>query len=259
MMKRLILCMWILALLIPVAVGLAQPGIDDVEGLIDAAIGQLGQQVGLALGRADLSRWRWEETYFTDSALNCPLPDESYTVAYTRGYAVLLDYQAKRYEFHLTPDGSAVHFCGEEAFSLPTPTPSPTPDEPESAAESTPIGPLSDPHAAFDLALVYLNDQTHLGLTPSHLTTWSWRVALWDDESLACPQPNRTYTRYPHPISGFSFTLLYGRTEYELHMTWDGSRIMPCHAAQLVPYVDRGRDPLSQVPPTPTATPALAG
>ena len=126
MMKRLILCVWIFALLIPVAVGLAQPGIDDVEGLIDAAIGQLGQQVGLALGRADLSRWRWEETYFTDSALNCPLPDESYTSAYTRGYVILLDYQAMRYEFHLTPDGSAVHFCGEEAFSLPTPTPSPT-------------------------------------------------------------------------------------------------------------------------------------
>jgi hypothetical protein len=262
MMKRLILCAWIIALLIPAAIGLAQPGVDDVEGLVDAAVAALGQQLDVGLGRQDLSRWRWEETYFTDSALNCPLPDETYTSAYTRGYIVLLDYADLRYEFHLSPDGTAVHFCGAEVFKLPTPTPSPTPvDATLDAAEASPVNLLTDRQRAFDVILDYVNEQTRLGLTRSRLTMWSFQTTLWEDESLDCPQPNRNYDGYLHPVPGYNFTFVFGSTEYEIHMTWDGSRIMPCGDTQLLPYVDRTRDPLSlpTATPAPTATLAAAG
>ena len=114
-MKRYALALLVLALLIPGLASLAQEGGDNVDALVDIAIGRLGEQLGLSLTRSDFTRWTWQEKYFNDASMDCPQPDQVYAQVLTRGYIIMLEYQGAVYEFHVTADGSASTFCGSEA------------------------------------------------------------------------------------------------------------------------------------------------
>ena len=226
MIRRLLLLVLTLPLLTGVLSAQAQG--DDVDTLVDTAIAYLGQQLGTPLTRADVTSWFWEETYWPDTSLACPQPDQVYTQETTRGYIIQLTVAGTVYEVHITADGQTTVLCGSEA------APPPTPIAPAAATPVSPA-PLADPEALVDAGLTYLSAQLARPITRSQLTRWTWEEVVWPDSSLGCPQPDQTYEGFP--VRGYNITLEYMGTAYELHMTPDGSTIMPCNNPLLTPLI----------------------
>ena len=264
-MKRFALVLLVFALLIPGLAALAQDGGDNVDALVDVAIGQLGEQLGLTLTRSDFARWTWQEKFFDDASMGCPQPDQVYAQVLTRGFIILLEYQGAVYEFHVAADSSAATFCGSEAAppTLPaaqvTATGEAAPPAATTPSAATPVAatptPIEDdPEALVDVGVAYLNAQLNLNATRRNFANWTWQETVWPDTALGCPQPDQTYDDTT-PVRGYVINLVYGETTYELHMTPDGRTIMPCGNDQLTPLLNGS--PLTATPGE-TAGQALA-
>ncbi len=185
---------------------------DDINALIDAAIAYLGERLGTTITGPEVSRWTWQETIWPDAALGCPQPDQTYEGGARRGYIIRLEYAAAIYEVHITAGGDIITLCGSEAATTPTPLP---PSEPT---------PGDDPEALVALGKAYLQQQ--LGAA-TRFVRWTWQEAVWPDDSLGCPYPELAIDD-SFPQRGYIVRLDTADTTYELHITADGDRVMPC-------------------------------
>jgi hypothetical protein len=239
----LLIIMALLILSIPAAVH-AQGDDTDMDTLVAAAIEFLGQQLATPLTGDDIARWSWEETYWPDVSLGCPVADQDYAQVLTNGFIITLEHAGSAYEIHLTSDGSALAYCG----SMPLVTTTPLPDT------GTPSPAAGDPEIILQTAIAYLNAQLDTAITREALSRWMWEDATWPDAGLGCPQPDTTYDA-AEAVDGYTVTLEYVNRSFELHMTTDGSTIMPCDAPDLRPLVD-GSLIGAIATPDPAATPS---
>jgi hypothetical protein len=77
---------------------------------------------------------------------------------------------------------------------------------------------------AFRAARAVLSKQIHHTITL--VAAWTWELVLFHDSSLGCPGPNDTVTK--GDAAGYIITITYLGKVYELHVTYDLSKVFPC-------------------------------
>ena len=77
---------------------------------IDAALLDLSARLGHAVGIGDLTKWRWEQTNFPDSALGCPASAGS--GGQVLGYQFQLTYNGVTHDYRVSADSALLVYCG---------------------------------------------------------------------------------------------------------------------------------------------------
>ncbi len=185
---------------------------DDVSTMFDRAVAFLGEQLGVTITAADIGRWRWEETYWPDTSMGCPQPDQAYEEANIHGFIFRIEYGGQFYAVHIVAEGDTIFLCGSEAVPAPTPYP-------------TVVVPYDDPEALASLARNYLNQQAP---SPLRFARWTWQETLWPDDSLDCPYPEMPIDD-SFPKRGYAITLDTADATFEVHVTANGDRVMACN------------------------------
>ena len=115
----------------------------------------------------------------------------------------------------VTPAGggsAATAAVGTGGVDVQTPTP---------GADDTPVPrEIQAMRAARDV----LSKQIHQHV--SYVTSWTWELVLFHDSALGCPGPNDQPTK--GDSAGYIITFTYGGKVYELHVTYDLSKVFPC-------------------------------
>ncbi|HLV35284.1 MAG TPA: SH3 domain-containing protein [Spirillospora sp.] len=100
----------------------------EVPLVIDLALADLSERVGLPVTLNNLWAWQWEGQIFPDTSLGCPQPGETYAPVMTGGVRFLLDYLGTIYDYRVSTDGTIVIFCGVESEAVTSaPAPQITP------------------------------------------------------------------------------------------------------------------------------------
>ena len=77
---------------------------------IDAALLDLSARLGHTVDIDNLSKWRWEQANFPDSALGCPT--QSGSGGQVLGYHFQLSYNGVTYDYRVSADSALIVYCG---------------------------------------------------------------------------------------------------------------------------------------------------
>lgn len=77
---------------------------------IDAALLDLSARLGQSVGIGNLSKWRWEQVNFPDSALGCPTLNGS--GGQVLGYRFELSYNGVTHDYRVSADSALLVYCG---------------------------------------------------------------------------------------------------------------------------------------------------
>ena len=77
---------------------------------IDAALLDLSARLGHSIGIDNLSKWRWEQANFPDSALGCPA--QAGSGGQVLGYRFELSYNGTTYDYRVSADSALLVYCG---------------------------------------------------------------------------------------------------------------------------------------------------
>ena len=103
--------MWLLGLALVFLTSLTISVAQGAPSQIDAALLDLGARLGRSISIGNLSNWRWEQTNFPDSALDCPTV--SGAAGSVLGYKFQLTYSDVTYDYRVSADNAIVVYCGE--------------------------------------------------------------------------------------------------------------------------------------------------
>lgn len=179
--------------------------------LANAARQRLAEHLGvtadtLALQSAAPQEW-------PDASLGCPAPNTAYDQVILPGYLLLFSDGTNNYELHTTLQvlpGEPLVLC-ENAQPV------------DLSAVQAPPAPDATGQAMIDLAKQDLAQK--LGVDAASITLVSINPVEWNDSSLGCPQPERSYLQVVTP--GFLIKLEAQGTTYEYH-TDSNSQIVQC-------------------------------
>jgi hypothetical protein len=86
---------------------------------VQQALDDLQKRLGVQLTDQDFN-WRYEQKNFSNSALGCPQPDQSYLQSLTLGYQVWLIYQGVEWDYRISSDGTTMILCNPQSTPAPT-------------------------------------------------------------------------------------------------------------------------------------------
>lgn len=90
-----------------------------------------------------------------------------------------------------------------------------------------------NPTMLVDMAIAYLSTQLGRPIARADLSDWGWQETYWADASMDCPQPGMTYAQ--EMTRGYTITLVYLGTRYELHTSPTGDILRLCDSEILEP------------------------
>jgi hypothetical protein len=106
-----------------VAVPMTQPPpiplTPGLQGLIESARQDLARRLSIPL--TQISLLEATEVEWADSSLGCPQPDMAYLQVITPGYRILLEANAREYEYHSNRDAYIVYCENPDPSGLPKP------------------------------------------------------------------------------------------------------------------------------------------
>jgi hypothetical protein len=112
----------------------------EPTAIIDRALADLGARLSLTLTRGNVQSYQWEQKFFANSALECPVPGTAVTQVQTLGYSIIIRVRDVNYDYRATSDGSVLLLCQNGQ-----PAPTLTPSDPNAP---TPVNPTPVPGTA---------------------------------------------------------------------------------------------------------------
>jgi hypothetical protein len=161
----------------------------------------LAERLGIATDAikvTDVKPMQWPDT-----SLGCPKPGMAYATVITPGYNIVLEAEAKKYEYH-TGSGNFV-LCQDTSSSG-------LQERPEHLVNLDP-----ELAALVEEAKVDLSDR--LDVPTGDIVLQSAEAVQWRDSSLGCPKPGMNYLMVVTP--GYLIKLEVNDTAYEYHADKD--------------------------------------
>ncbi|MEJ2523668.1 MAG: hypothetical protein P8080_12475 [Gammaproteobacteria bacterium] len=174
----------------------------EQRALAQLAIATLAEDLGVSAERIRVDTIR--PVQWRDSSLGCPQPGQQYLQVVTPGHRISLRMDGQLYTVHEA--GGKAFVCRQRKLGGVPLTP-----------ELEIVWGEQMLEARADLA-------SRLGVAENDIRPVGGRPETWDDSSLGCPEPGKSYR--PGPVQGYVLVLRHGMRQFTYHT--DMERTIPC-------------------------------